>query len=158
MKLLRIWIAVVFNLALCPLYASAAGDAIDVVLPGVETHFSLSQLRSKLKTISVTIDDPDYKMTKTFEGFLLVDLLKEAGLSDASPGDEVVFIARDGYSPNTSFDMIRAHRAIVAFREKGKSSFDKLRQGKAMVSPAQYYLVWEGARSWQTKSPGPTNW
>jgi mono/diheme cytochrome c family protein len=155
MKLSPIWIAAFFTLAPCPLRALAARDEIQVVLPGVEAKFSLPQLLSKLKKVSVTIDDPEYKRSKTFEGFLLADLLKEAGLSDASPGDEVVFTAKDGYSPNTSFDMIRAHRAIVAFREKGKSSFEKLAQGKAMVSPAPYYLVWEEGSKLADKVPWP---
>ena len=125
------------------------------MLPGAAAHFNLAQLRSRLKTVSVTTYDPNYKTSKTFEGFFLADLLKQAGLSDASPGDEVVFTARDGYSPNTSFDMIRAHRAIVAFREKGKASFEKLAQGKAIISPAPYYLVWEDGSTLADKVPWP---
>lgn len=155
MKLSPLWIATLFTLAACPLRALAASDDIQIVLPGVEANFSLPQLRARLKEFSVTIDDPLYKQRKTFEGFLLADLLKEAGLSDAAAGDEVVFTAKDGYSPNTSFGMIRAHRAIVAFREKGKSSFAALPQGKAMVSPAPYYLVWEEGATLADTVPWP---
>lgn len=155
MTLSPLWIGAFFALAACPLPALAANDEIQVVLPGVEAKFSLPQLRAKLKEVSVTIDDPLYNKRKTFEGFLLADLLKEAGLSDTSLGDEVVFTAKDGYSPNTSLGMIRAHRAIVAFREKGKSSFGALPQRKAMVSPAPYYLVWEEGSKLADKVPWP---
>lgn len=155
MKRPPVWLAALFTLALSPFHAMAARDGIEIVLPGAEAHYNLSQLRSKLKTVSVTLDDPNYRKTKTFDGFLLVDLLKEAGLTDATPGDEVVFTAKDGYSPNTSFDMIRAHRAVVAFRETGQASFEKLAQGKAMISPAPYYLVWEEGSTLADQVPWP---
>jgi mono/diheme cytochrome c family protein len=155
MKQITRWIAVFIILLSCPLQALAARDNLQIVLPGMKTQFSLRQLQSRLKQASVTIYDPNYKQTMTFEGFLLTDLLKQAGLTDTTHGDEVVFTAKDGYSPNTSFQMIRAHRAIVAFREKGKYAFDKLAQGKAMVSPAPYYLVWEEGAKLADSAPWP---
>jgi mono/diheme cytochrome c family protein len=155
MKLSPLGIAAFFALLACLPHAVAAGDEITVVLPGVEAKFSLPQLRARLKEVSVTIDDPLYKQRKTFDGFLLADLLKEAGLADTASGDEVVFTAKDGYSPNTSFGMMRAHRAIVAFREQGKPAFENLAQGKAMVSPAPYYLVWEEGAKLADKVPWP---
>lgn len=155
MKPSMLGLAACFALAAWPLAALAASDEVQVVLPGVEAKFTLPQLRARLKKVSVTIDDPLYKQRKTYEGFLLADLLKEAGLADTSPGDEVVFTAQDGYSPNVSFGMIRAHRAIIAFKEKEKSSFEALPQGKAMVSPAPYYLVWEEGAKLADKVPWP---
>ena len=148
MKHVALWIAVFLSIVSCPLSAAVtSSDDLQVVLPGVSAHFSLKQLEARLNKVEVTLYDPNYKKTMTFVGFALVDLLKAAGLSKVSSGDEVIFTSRDGYSPNTSFDMLRVHTAIVVFREKGKRAFGKLAQGKAMVSPAPYYLVWEeGAR------------
>lgn len=51
--------------------------------------------------------------------------------------------------------MTREHRTIVAHNEKGKSAFEKLTQGKAMVSPAPYYLVWAEGAKLADKIPWP---
>ncbi len=155
MKQLTILITAFLALASCPLFALAAKDDIQVVLPGVENQFSLQQLQARLKQISVTINDPNYKKTMTFDGFLLTDILKLAGLQDTSFEDEIVFTSKDGYSPNTSFDMLRAHTAVVAFAEKGKRSFERLAQGKAMVSPSPYYLVWKEGAKLADSAPWP---
>ena len=155
MKQLLIWIAVFLSIVCLPQHALAAGNDLHVVLSGVEAHFNLQQLENRLKKVEVTLYDPNYKKKMTFVGFPLIELLKAAGLTDASQGDEVVFTAQDGYSPNTTFDMIRAHNAILVFREKGSHAFSKLAQGKTMISPAPYYLVWEGGAKQADSLPWP---
>jgi mono/diheme cytochrome c family protein len=84
-----------------------------------------------------------------FDAFRLADVLKAGGVNLDNAADEIVFTAQDGYAPNTSFDELKKHEAYLAFAEHGKpvSSFGKVEQGKAMVSPAPFYVVWkEGAK------------
>jgi len=160
MKHLRATIALFITLVSCPLLvpisnAKLPSDDLQIVLPSVTVHYSLAQLKAKLKPVEVTLYDPNYKKAMTFEGFPLLALLKVAGLSQSAGGDEVVFTAQDGYAPNTNFEMLRLHHAIVAYREKGSFTFAKLAQGKAMVSPAPYYLVWEEGENLADNVPWP---
>lgn len=129
--------------------ALAAKDALVIAVPGGEKTFTLGDLKGKLKTVTVTIDDPVYHAKKTFDGFRLPDVLALAGLDPKSANDEIVFTAKDGYSPNTSFESLRAHSAVLAYQEHGGAPghFGKVQQGKAKISPAPYYLVWEEGKS-----------
>jgi mono/diheme cytochrome c family protein len=135
--------------ALRPVPAFSADDALVVALPGGVKTFSLADLRAKLKSVTVTIDDPVYHAKKTFDGFRLPEVLALAGLDPKSSNDEIVFTAKDGYSPNTSFETLRAHSAVLAYQEHGgaRGHFGKVEQGKAKLSPAPYYLVWEEGKA-----------
>jgi mono/diheme cytochrome c family protein len=92
---------------------------------------------------------------KIYHGFALLDVLKLAGLKDDGQGDEIVFTAKDGYVPSVSFAMVRGHRAFLTFRESGKSGFEDVAQGKAMVSPAPYYVVWDEGSKLAESVPWP---
>src|SRR5262249_47301420 len=60
---------------------------------------TLAELKRKLKTATLTVNDPTYGgRKKTYEGFWLKDVLAVAGL-DASSGDEIAFRCADGYTP-----------------------------------------------------------
>jgi cytochrome c2 len=136
-----------------PLFAETA--SIQISLPGKEKTFSLTQLKSKLKTITVTIDDPVYKKKKSYDGFLLIDLLNLAGFNEKSTHDELIFTAQDGYSPNASFHLLQQHRAVLTFREHGKQGYEKIAQGKSMISPAPFYVVWEDSEKLDKEVPWP---
>jgi len=109
---------------------------------------TLPELRSKLKTVEVQIDDPVYtdvgQAPLKFDAFRLEDVLALLPKTDGT-SDEIVFQAADGYSPSVSRSLLQGHPAYLAFREHGRAlsdPFRKVRQGKAMISPAPFYLIW----------------
>ncbi len=128
------------------LSTAAEDDTLEVVVGGKIQRFDRAALAARLDVHTVTIDDPDYDAPVTFDGFALRDVLGLAG-ADTTHGDELVFGARDGYAPTVAYAAVQAHDAFVAFREHGNpDGFRPVRQGKALVSPAPYFLVWrEGA-------------
>jgi mono/diheme cytochrome c family protein len=71
-------------------------------------------------------------------------------------GDEVVFQAADGYSPSVARAKLEGHPAYLAYQEHGrKDRFEKVRQGKAMISPAPFYLVWGDGKKIGEEYPWP---
>jgi mono/diheme cytochrome c family protein len=128
--------------------AFAADPELEIVTPKKTLRLPLSEMKSKLTTHVVEIQDPEYKAKKSFDGFLLTDVFSLAGFSQDDEADEIVFTAQDGYSPNMGFDLLKKHVAYLAYQEHGKPDhFDLLDQGKSKVSPGPFYLVWkEGAR------------
>ncbi len=135
----------------CIVHAAEADSRLELVVPGKSQTFTLAELKAKLPVQTVKIEDPVYKKTKSFDGFWLADVIKLAGgdLTLSASADEIVFQAKDGYSPSVSFAKASQHRALLSFGEHGASAeqWENVQQGKAMVSPAPYYVVWtEGAK------------
>ena len=148
------------TIALCilalffPLTADAGGDSIEIVLPARKASFTLAELKKALPTQVVAIDDPVYGKPMKFDAFALTDLFKLVGAGLAG-GDEIVFQARDGYSPTVSAAELGRHAAFLAYREHGKQGFERVRQGKALVSPSPYYVVWEEGKQLGETFPWP---
>lgn len=99
----------------------------------------------------LTVDDPVYKHAKTYEGVLLDELLTRAMSADAPadvplPDDtHLVLVATDGYRSPVSLRTARASHAVLAFRDveaPAGSEWAPLPPGRAVNSPAPYYLVW----------------
>jgi mono/diheme cytochrome c family protein len=135
---------------------AAEKDTLTLVVGGKEIKYSLAELRKQLKVVTVTLDDPVYKAKKTFDGFALADVLALGGLRPGDGGDEIVFTAKDGYSPNAPFSAVKDHGGVLAFQEHGtQKQFGRVAQGKAMVSPAPYYVVWGEGRDLGEKVPWP---
>ena len=137
--------------------AFAGTNDLTIALPGKETKISLKELKTKLKVVSVTIDDPVYKKEKSYEGFYLTEVLKLAGAEQSTSGEEIVFTAVDGYSPNTSFANVHKYTGVLVFKEKGKKDFEftKVAQGKTMITMAPYYLVWKEGKKLVEGVPWP---
>jgi cytochrome c2 len=135
----------------------AQASTLEIVTPGKSLKFSLNELRQKLKLHEIKLEDPVYKREKHFDGFLLGEVLGLAGINlDESKADEIVFTAKDGYSPNTSFAKLREHRAYLVFQEHGtREKFGKIEQGKSLVSPAPYYVVWAEGKKLAEEVPWP---
>ena len=123
-------------------------------------------MKNKLQSQIVQLDDPVYQKTMTFDAFPLADVLALGGLSanDAPAasvaGDvnsELVFTGTDGYAPNTSFDELKKHQAYLAYAVHGQpdGQFPPVAQGKAMVSPAPYYVVWKEGKALENEVPWP---
>lgn len=141
-----LWLALLCVALFAPAVPAAEDDTLEIVVAGRAQRFDRAALAARLPVHTVTIDDPDYDAPVTFDGFALRDVLALAG-ADGAHGDELVFGARDGYAPTVAYAAVQAHDAFVAFREHDNpDGFRPVRQGKALVSPAPYFLVWrEGA-------------
>ena len=135
--------------------AHADDDTLEVVVAGQARHYTRAALEKALTTHTVTINDPDHDAPVTYDAFALNDVLKLAG-ADPAHGDELVFGARDGYAPTVSHAALASHVAYVAFREHGNPAlWGPVKQGKAMVSPAPYFLVWAEGESLGADFPWP---
>ena len=122
----------------------SAGTDLTLESHGRARVVTLADLKRKLKTATLTVNDLTYGgHKKTYEGFWLEDLLALAGV-DASSGDEIWFRCADGYTPTMPLANLGKQKGLVAFREKGApGGWEKVRQGKTLISPAPYYLVWD---------------
>ncbi|HTT07616.1 MAG TPA: c-type cytochrome [Gammaproteobacteria bacterium] len=128
---------------------------LQLVGPGTQKTISLAELRKNLKTVSVTLDDPVYQKEKTFDGFELQEVLGLLGPSTEGV-DEIVFQSTDGYAPSLPMSKALAHGAILAYQEHGNPrKWDKIRQGKAWLSPAPFYLVWKEGKELGEEFPWP---
>lgn len=95
----------------------------------------------------LTVDDPVYKQPKTYEGVLLEELLTRAAPADTPLPDEtyLVLVATDGYRSPVPLRTARTSHAVLAFRDvdaPAQSRWTPLPPGRAVSSPAPYYLVW----------------
>jgi mono/diheme cytochrome c family protein len=129
-----------------------------------QIKLSLTELKKKLPTVQVQVDDPVYSPPRKFDAFRLEDLLKLLGAAPTS-ADEVVFQAVDGYAPSISRAKLEGHAAFLAYQEHGwskqkgahggKERFEKIRQGKAWISPAPFYLLWADGKKLGEEYPWP---
>jgi len=127
---------------------AAASADLQIVTPEKSTTLALSAMRAKLQSHVVEIDDPVYGSKKSYDGFRLTDVFRMAGFAPDQSADEIVFTAADGYSPNVSFDAVKAHVAYLVYEEHGeREAFAPVQQGKTKLSPGPYYVVWaEGTK------------
>lgn len=128
--------------------AFGMGAALEIVTPKKSTKFALSELKKKLKSHVIEIDDPVYKKKMSFDAFLLSDVFQLAGFGADEAGDEIVYTAIDGYSPNMPFSMMKKHTPYLAYGQHDKPNrFDMIEQGKTKLSPGPFYVIWsEGAK------------
>jgi mono/diheme cytochrome c family protein len=144
--------------ALCLLFFSLPlfAQNLEVVTPKKKMTFTLDQLKAKLKSQTVKIDDPVYGKTKEYDAFLLQDVLQLAGLTGKDKADELVLTAADGYSPNVTFAKVKEHKGYLAYQEHATPGrFALVAQGKAMISPWPFYLVWEEGTALKDQVPWP---
>lgn len=123
--------------------ASAANLAVDT--GGKTAEYSLADLQSALKTVTVKIDDPNYHVVKEFEAFELDALLKFVGITG---GDELAFHSYDGFAPSIAFAALKKHRGYLVFREAGGAPLARMEKGKGTIDPGPFYLAWaDGAKA-----------
>ncbi len=105
----------------------------------------------------IKLFDPVYNSEKSFEGVSLLQLLKAAGYKPGQAADEVVLTASDGYAPSMPLEYLLDDQAVLVFAESGKKDFDfeSVEQGKTMLSPAPFYLVWKQGKAVEKTRPWP---
>ncbi|MCB0098618.1 MAG: ABC transporter substrate-binding protein, partial [Caldilineaceae bacterium] len=108
--------------------------------------FSLAELQAKLPVSTVTVADEVYDRLKTYEAFRLTDLLDHVELLQ-TPGDMLLFQAADGYEIRIEMAAVQQNqpRGFVAFRDvEAAAGWEPFPKGKATITPAPFYLVWDG--------------
>jgi mono/diheme cytochrome c family protein len=125
----------------------------------IERTIGNAQMLRELHPASVEIDDPVYGKRKRYAGYWLMDVFRLAGVQ-IEPGDVWTFQALDGYEARISAaDALASKvRPFLAIRDLDASSgWERLRQGKAWISPGPFYLVWQeaagGSATGLNKSP-----
>ena len=137
------------------LAAAPIPDTITLQFGEKQIHLTLAELKAKLPTIQVKMEDPVYQTPRNWDAFRLEDLMKLLGQTPAS-ADEVVFQAADGYAPSISRAKLEGHPAFLAYQEHArKDRFEKVHQGKALISPAPFYLVWGEGKKLGEEYPWP---
>jgi mono/diheme cytochrome c family protein len=125
-------------------------------------NFTLAELKKKLPSQTVTIQDPVYNRAVTYDAFSFDDvlkLLKDPAKADTqSSADEIVFGAVDGYAPSMPAAKLKGHIAYLAYQEHGRKDgkrWGTFEQGKAKMTPAPYYMVWKEGTSLGEDYPWP---
>ena len=138
-----------------PTHASSARDAITLQVGARAIEFSLDELKQKLTTVQIQVPDPVYPNPRNFDAFRLEDVIALLSQPPDS-ADEIIFQARDGYSPSVSRAKLTGHPAYLAYQEHGrKDRFEKVRQGKALLSPAPFFLIWGDGKTIGEEYPWP---
>lgn len=128
-----------------------------IQLPDQKQQWTLAQIKQQVPVQRIKLFDPVYNSEKSFEGVSLLQLLKAAGYKPGQAADEVVLTASDGYAPSMPLEFLLDDQAVLVFAETGKNDFDfaPVAQGKAMVSPAPFYLVWKQGKAVEKTRPWP---
>lgn len=137
-------------------FASTA-QQLQIQLPDQQQQWTLAQIKQKVPVQRIKLFDPVYNSEKSFEGVSLLQLLKAAGYRHGQAVDEVVFTSADGYAPSMPLEYVLDDQALLVFAETGKKEFEfaPVAQGKAMVSPAPFYLVWKQGKAVAKTRPWP---
>lgn len=130
---------------------------LQIQLPEQQQQWTLAQIKQQVPVQRIKLFDPVYNSEKSFEGVSLLHLLKAAGYKPGQAADEVVLTASDGYAPSMPLEFLLDDQAVLVFAETGKKDFDfeSVQQGKAMVSPAPFYLVWKQGKAVEKTRPWP---
>lgn len=134
-----------------------AAQDLQIQLPEQKLTWSLAQIKQQVPVQQIKLVDPVYNSEKSFEGVSLLQLLKAAGYTPGQAADEVVLTASDGYAPSMPLEYLLDDQAVLVFAESGKKDFEfaLVAQGKAMVSPAPFYLVWKRGKAVEKTRPWP---
>lgn len=113
---------------------------------GMQHVFTVNDFQKRLHLAEIEVEDPVYQKHKRYAGYWLSEIFDLAGIHP-DPKDILVFSALDGYQVRISLeDVINSKaKALVAIRDLDAAPEDwqKIQQGKAWVSPAPFYLVWQ---------------
>jgi mono/diheme cytochrome c family protein len=130
---------------------------LQVQLPQQSQSWSVADLKQKLPVQQISLVDPLYNSTKSYQGVSLLQLLKASGYQPGQQADELVLTAADGYAPGMPLEYLLDDQAVLVFAETGKADFDfeAVQQGKSKVSPAPFYLVWKQGKAVEKTRPWP---
>lgn len=141
----------------CLLSLQLSAQQLEIQLPNKSLSWTLAQIKQQVPVQHIKLFDPVYQSEKSFDGVSLLQLLKAAGYQQGQAADEVVLTAADGYAPSMPLEFLLDDQAVLVFAESGKPDFDfaPVAQGKAMLSPAPFYLVWKQGKAVGKTRPWP---
>lgn len=140
--------------------ARKTSDLLTLQAGELSLKVTLAELKRKLRTFQIEVDDPVYANRRKFDAFRLEDVLALLGQADTkTAADEIVFQASDGYAPSIARARLEGHPAYLAYAEHGRARgtgrFEKIRQGKTLLSPAPFYLIWAEGKKIGEEYPWP---
>lgn len=125
-----------------PTAAQAPVAGVEVRLPGGRKR-DVPFSPAAEAPVTITVQDPVYQATKTFEGYPLEPLLRRAGWRPGQ-GDALVFHCADGYAPAMPLARLAEGRAFLAVREVGAPGLWRpFTHEHAGVLPGPIYVVWQ---------------
>ena len=107
---------------------------------------SIAQMRQRHPLASAEVQDPVYKRIQRYQGFWLLDVLKDLGRGGHPDSDIYIrFRCQDGYLPIMPLTRALAAKALIATRDanaaEGKN-WQRLPDSPSPSTPAPSYLVW----------------
>jgi len=104
-----------------------------------------AQLSENLHLNRLEVDDPVYHKHKHYAGYWLSDILAYAGMH-LDQNTAITFTALDGFKAgiDTNDIMRSGAKAFIATQDMdNKEGWEEFQDGKELVSPGPYYLVWQ---------------
>lgn len=134
------------SLSLCAFSSSWAYDInepLKVVQGEQSTVLKLGEMLDSLPKQSFTVYDDAYHKEQQYEGFRLLDILKASAVN-VDKISELTIVCADGYRAVMNIDILKQYPdAVIAYRQLGvEGDYEDIREGKQVVNPAPYYLVW----------------
>lgn len=134
------------SLSLCAFSSSWAYDInepLNVVQGEQSTVLKLGEMMESLPKQSFTVYDDAYHKEQHYEGFKLLDILNASEV-ETDQIRELTIVCADGYRAVMNADILKQYPdAVIAYRQVGvEGDYEDIREGKKVVSPAPYYLVW----------------
>jgi len=126
-------------------YAKEGRANLTIVLGQAKRVITENDFR-QLQLDSVVVQDPVYNKHKRYAGYWLLDILALAGVQHPDPNTVWTFTALDGYKANIAVaDVLQSGaKAFVAVEDLDKEEgWEKIQQGKELISPGPYYVVWQ---------------
>lgn len=112
---------------------------------GKTSNWSVEKLKARLgSTVIEAVDRNDGHRKKKFVGVRLKDLVSLLEIPKDWPNDdtELSFQCADGYQPTLPLAWLGEAEAVLAYGLEGRTDWDTVTQGKAKLTPAPFYLVW----------------
>jgi hypothetical protein len=128
----------------------AAERALEVLVAGSTRTISLADLQRQLQPARLTVYNPAYQRSMTYDGFWLDQVLKILNIKLG--GQELVFECKDGYGTSFFADEVGLRKWLMAYNELG--GWTPLPHHAPPMSPGPWYVVGSDPNSFK-KSPWP---
>ena len=123
---------------------------LDVFVSGSTRTIMLADLKQHLQPVQLTVVNPAYEHTMTYEGFWLDDLLKYLEVKLGQ--EDIVFQCADGYGSSLFADEVGKKQWLLAYGEP--HGWTPLPDHTPDLQPGPWYLIGRDPASFK-KTPWP---
>ncbi len=109
-----------------------------------EEVFKLSELKNRLDSRTIKINDPIYGKKKTYKAFSLKEVLDLVYDNEwkADKYSDISFHAKDGYEAVSDIPKLKEGGGYLVFRDIEYENWEPI--GDKQADPSPFYVVWEG--------------